>query len=449
MCGVDMERIFKIFISATKQTLEYEREALINNVMLQNCIPVTMEYFVNPNNKTTLSACIDNIDNSDAVILILKSRYGSKIEYDEIKNTFPNGCPLKNTLCKKLTGDCTKGCKLSYTHFEYLYAKLKKKVIYVIGNLKQTSNEIKALFNDAREGCFNVYSNLGEFNSTSTTIISKIIKECSTDDSLGLVPSVLVKDLPELKQRVNFLESNFYNGFIPQKNLMGCLMVRNTDNLVFYVYKELKLKESRTGFDFSIHINIGDKSESALTKSFVCAHAYVKYKSNNNKFSNFYECQIDEKSYGHEYLNCHIDFLKQNNVRLPIKKGDFVGIFYTYKVNKALYGNEIGRQISPFFEETLVELSYAKSGKPLAFDCFEKVENNFVDVEGLDSVNIKPSNASFLNKILEGDELQKYLIDRYDCGKLSEYEIKKIRVPEFFDDNKRRRLSHFYVKWSD
>lgn len=440
-----MERIFRIFISATKQTLEYERDALINNILLQNCIPVTMEYFVNPNNITTLGACINKIDKSDAVILILKSRYGSKIDYAEIESTFPDGCPLKHTMCEKCTGKCI----LSYTHFEYLYSKLKKKVLYVISNVAETSDEIKVFSDDAqRKGCYNVYTDLNSFNAKSTTIISNIIRECNAYNNLGLVPAVLVEDLPNLQQRINFLESNFYNGFIPQKNLMGCLMVQNTDDLIFYVYKELKLKENRTGFDFSIHINIGDKSEVTLTKSFVDAHSYVKYKTNDN-FTPFYECQINEKSYGHEYVNCHIDFLKQNNIRLPIKKGDVVGIFYTYKVNKVLYGNEIGRQVSPFFEETLIELVYAKNKKTLSFDCFEKVENNFIDVEGLDSEKIQPSNRSFLSKILSEQELQKYLIDTYSCGKLSDYIIKEILVPEFFDENCHRRLSHFYVKWSD
>lgn len=440
-----MKHVFRIFISASKQTLEYEREAVIENILLQNCIPVTMEYFINSNNITTLKACINSIDISDAVILILKSRYGSKIDYTEIQNTFPNGCPLDGTMC----GKCKGVCNLSYTHFEYLYAKLNNKVLYVISNISETTEEIKVFSNDTqRQGCYNVYTDKNSFNAKSTAIISNIVQECNADNSLGLVPATLVTEIPSLRQRIDFLENNFYNGFIPQKNLMGCLMVKNTEDLVFYVYKELQLKEPRTGFDFSIHINIGDKSNVTLTKNFVGAHAYVKYNS-GGEFTPFYECQINEKSYGHEYLNCHIEFLKQNNIRLPIKKGNIVGIFYTYKVNKVLYGNEIGRQTSPFFEETLVELMYDKDKNNLIFDCFEKFENNFIDIEGYDSDKITPCAVSFLENVLSNQELKKYFFDMYDCGELSEYIIKDIIVPEFRDENGCRRLSHFYVKWSD
>lgn len=439
-----MKRIYRIFISATKQTLEYEREALINNILLQNCIPVTMEYFINPNNITTLSACINKIDISDAVILLLKTRYGSKIDHREIIQTFSDGCPLQNTMCEKCNGQCN----LSYTHFEYLYAKLRNKVIYVINNISNTSDEIKLFWDDAQsKGCYNVYTDESSFMATSSTVISSIIQACDENDKLGLVPAISVGEVASLRQRVNFLESNFYNGFIPQKNYMGCLMVQDTDDLVFYVYKELQLKEVRTGFDFSIHINIGDKSEVTLSKKFVDAHAYVKYKTDES-FTPFYECQINEKSYGHEYLNCHIEFLKQNNIRLPIKKGDVVGIFYTYKVNKLLYGNEIGRQTSPFFEETLVELMYEKS-KTLIFDCFEKIENNLVDVEGLDSDKITTSKVSFLCDVLSAQEVEKYFLEKYSCGILPDYIIKKILLPEFIDEKGYRRLSHFYVKWSD
>lgn len=445
-----MDRIFRIFISSSKQTLEYEREALINNILRQNCVPITMEYFINSNNITTLGVCINKIDNSDAVILILKTRYGSKIGRSEIERTFPNGCPLEETMCKECTGDCN----LSYTHFEYLYSKLKHKVLYVIGKINKSSGKIRTFFEDAQKnGCYNLYTDLNSFNSTSAAIISKIVQECATDNSLGLVPASFVKDLPNLQQRINFLENNFYNGFIPQKNLMGCLMVQDADDLIFYVYKELKLKEHKSGFDFSIHINIGDKSDVDLSKNFVAAHSYVKYGTADD-FTHFYECQINEKSYGREYLNCHIDFIKQDDslsvkTRLPIKKGDIVGILYTYKVNKRLYGNEIGRKISPFFEKTLVELVYAKDRKELSFDCFEKVENSFIDVEGLDSKKIKPNDKSFLQDILSTEELNSYLISTYNCGDLSNYLIKEIQVPEFFDEYGNRRLSHFYVKWSE
>ncbi len=441
-----MERIFKIFISATKRTLEFERSTLIDALLLQNCIPITMEYFINPNRMPTLEACIKAIDKSDAVILILKNRYGTKIPYDEILRSFPNGCPLKNTMCS----NCKGSCELSYTHFEYRYATLKKKILYVLSNIAETSDEIQSFFDDTQsKGCYNIYTDSNSFIATSSTIVSKIIQDCRCDNYSGLIPASMIGKLPALQRRISFLESNFYNGFIPQKNFMGCLMKQYSDDLVFYVYKELQLRENRTGFDFSIHINIGDKSEVTLSKKLVEAHAYIKYKAENSKFTSFYECQIAEKSYGHEYLNCHIEFLKQNNIRLPIRKGDSVGVFYTYKVNKYLYGNEIGRQISPFFETTLVELIYSKKQENLVFDCFEKIENNLMDVEGFDSEKIKPSTRSFLLDILSKQEVKSMVLDTYKCGKFSDYTIKQIMLPEFVDEDGNRRLSHFYVKWGD
>ncbi len=443
-----MENIYQIFISATKKHMEIERNNLINSLLLQNCYPVTMEYFVTSHGVSTLNACLNAIDRSDAVILLLKDNYGEKIEKTIIESSFPEGCPFKaKGLCNCVNDT---HCKYSFTHFEYKYSVMLNKIIYVLfheslfdGNEK--SIELDGFKNDTNlNGGYNVYSDK-DFNSISSAIISKIKNDCSKKNNLGLIKADIRSKLGVLENRLSLFENAIFDGFIPIKNYMGCI-IKNND-LIFYVYKESRMLREKHGFDFSIHINT-DQDEhfsGKLSRQFINAHAYVRY-SRKNGFSDFIECNIQEKSYGKEYLNCHIEFSNISGARLPVGKNKTIGVLYTYHVDKKLYGNEIGRKISPFLEKTVVELRYP-SAQPQQYECFEKKENALIMLEDIDAYSIEQTDVSFLETILTSSEIDKYILEIYDQN-LMYNDLKTISVDvPTRDVYGNDHPMHFYIRW--
>ena len=445
-----MERIYKIFISATKKNMEFERSSLINTLLMNNCYPITMEYFINSNNESTLSACLKGIKNADSIMLILKDNYGEYIPKKMIADTFSNICPFKASgYCSCIEGDL---CKYSFTHFEYLYASLLNKMIFVMVHEKlftidENCNKVYDFLKQVNlKGCYNVYSGKKNFDVVSSAIIAEIKQKCKENSKLGLVSAEEFVSVEELKTRLALFENSYNNGFIPLKNYMGCII--DDRDLTFYVYKELKMKKERRGFDFSIHINTDQRNfEGRLSQKLIKAHAYVRY-STINGFSNFVECAIQERSYGREYLNCHISFCDTNGVILPINERKVVGVLYTYQVDKALYGNEIGRKPSPFLEETLVELKYNKNRK-ININCYEKKENSLIMLDSYDYESIKPVNNSFITNILSDKEAKDYIYKKYLEGfNESDVVTHAVTVPLSDTDGKEQTM-HFYIRWEE
>lgn len=443
-----MVKTYRIFISSTKKNMSKERSLLINSILMNHCHPVTMEYFVNSNNTSSLTACVDAIDESDAVILMVKDNYGELIHKYEIENTFQDGCPLyKNGSCKCSDGNT---CKYSYTHFEYLYSCLYSKVVYVLVHdslfLNNDSQSTFDFMQEAKQrGGYNVYSD-ENFGVVSSAVISGIKSKCESDELSGLVSAKYYFDLINTKNKLYSFEKNYMNGFVPIKNYMGCII--QEEDLVFYVYKELNMLESKQGFDFSIHINTEQADfKDKLTKDFIQAHAYVRY-SKKEEFSGFFECNINERSYGREYLNCHIDFVNKNNQELPISKEKTIGVLYTYKVTKKLYGNEIGRKTSPFLEETLVELGCCKENA-LNYQCMQKVNNKYRLIDFPNDSHPKVTNNSFLENILKNHEEFNHIFNNYFSPEDLD-NIKYVNIPvSNMTANIKDELVHFYVRWED
>ncbi len=434
-----MDSVYRIFVSASKQTLERERDSVNQAILLSHNLPISMEFFVSSNNTSTLKKCIDSINESDAVLLMLKERYGTYIKSQEVRDTFSDGCPLQKAgLCKGCKSQ-EKKCKYSYTHFEYLYAKHRGKIVYVLHKdspVEEYDRNMQRFVDGIHSsGAYNIYTDEQNFDRESATIISRIIDDCKKDASLGLVPAKDVQNINMLQEQIAFLEDGYFDGLIPQKNYMGCI---RTSKLVFYVYKEFLLRKQKHNIDFSIHINTANKNfDGSLTVETVNANAYVRY-DHGSGFSDFHKCHINEKSYGREYLNCNIEFKRTDGMRLQIEPGSRIGIFYTYTVDEHLYGNEIGRKTSPFFEETVLEI--LNKGE-LSVECSEKRGfDHFLVEECMDD-----TQNSFLLTILKDDEFNKYIDAIYSVGQIVDYNLNQIRVPNISP----KRIVHFYVKWEE
>ena len=141
-----MGKTYQIFISSVGRLLEEERGILSNAIRNFSHKEVKMEQDFCTDNET-LSIDVDkhNIDNSDAIIVILSHLHGEIIG-DKIGDK--KKCPLKNEKIKNCIGCNGNGCNLSYTEYEYHYAKLQKKIVFVLQD-KHIDNEI--IFNIKKE----------------------------------------------------------------------------------------------------------------------------------------------------------------------------------------------------------------------------------------------------------------------------------------------------------
>ncbi|MGX0911365.1 DUF4062 domain-containing protein [Staphylococcus caprae] len=107
---------YQIFISSTYKDLKDERQAVVEAVLNSRNIPAGMELF-NSSSKSQWEIIKQWINESDALILLLGSRYGA-IDNEE---------------------------KISYTEKEYNYAKSLEKPIYVFEINKINTNSNKDL----------------------------------------------------------------------------------------------------------------------------------------------------------------------------------------------------------------------------------------------------------------------------------------------------------------
>ena len=107
---------YQIFISSTYKDLKDERQAVVEAVLNSRNIPAGMELF-NSSSKSQWEIIKQWINESDALILLLGSRYGA-IDNEE---------------------------KISYTEKEYNYAKSLEKPIYVFEMNKINTNSNKDL----------------------------------------------------------------------------------------------------------------------------------------------------------------------------------------------------------------------------------------------------------------------------------------------------------------
>jgi hypothetical protein len=130
-----IERIFRIYISSSTRLLKNERKILSEEILRNGHLPIQMEYnFVSDESNYSLEIDENKIKNSDCVIFIFSYMYGEIIDK---KNRHQNKecCLYFDNIeeCNECFGD---GCHLSFTHYEYLYAKKLNKPCCIIRNHK-------------------------------------------------------------------------------------------------------------------------------------------------------------------------------------------------------------------------------------------------------------------------------------------------------------------------
>ena len=126
MDGKSFDKKFRIFVSSVGMMMDEERRTLRELIWKSGNIPIAMEGFSGNHEQTSIEIVKDNLDHADIVIFVLGFTYGSIIG-DALKC---KDCPAKSSCDakKKKTGNCV----VSYTHFEYLYAKQKGILSYCI-----------------------------------------------------------------------------------------------------------------------------------------------------------------------------------------------------------------------------------------------------------------------------------------------------------------------------
>jgi hypothetical protein len=119
---MEPKRIFSVFISSVKQKIKEERNIVRSVISEQEFLPIGMEGF-DKDSRPSLEHIRDKINDSDFLIVICGFAYGSIITDKKCAD-----CELKKCNKEKRKGSCS----ISYTHFEYLYAKQENKLIYFL-----------------------------------------------------------------------------------------------------------------------------------------------------------------------------------------------------------------------------------------------------------------------------------------------------------------------------
>lgn len=106
--------------------MDAERNTLRELIWKNGNIPVAMEGFTGNHEQTSIEIVRENLDQTDIIIFVLGFTYGSLIG----DGLSCKECPVKGSCDAKRTKTGT--CVISYTHFEYLYARQKNILPYCI-----------------------------------------------------------------------------------------------------------------------------------------------------------------------------------------------------------------------------------------------------------------------------------------------------------------------------
>jgi len=132
-----MEKNYKIFIASCKKMLEKERTTIAESILKHNHLyPINMENgFLGDNSTKSLEIDMEMIEDSDAFICIFSFLYGEIIRDKIVKNCPIKKCKGPNCLCTNKKPICT----ISFTEFEYRYAKSLGMTPIVIWNEEYNS----------------------------------------------------------------------------------------------------------------------------------------------------------------------------------------------------------------------------------------------------------------------------------------------------------------------
>lgn len=121
-----IEKKLRIFVSSVGAMMDEERNTLRDRIWKSGHIPIAMEGFSGNHAQTSIDIVKENLDHADVVIFVLGFTYGSIIG----EGLSCSECPVKGCCGakRKKTGKCV----ISYTDFEYLYAKQNDILSYCI-----------------------------------------------------------------------------------------------------------------------------------------------------------------------------------------------------------------------------------------------------------------------------------------------------------------------------
>lgn len=125
--SIKAKRVLRFFISSVGKMMGEERETLRDIIWKQGHLPLAMEGFWGSHAQTSLDVVIDNLKKADVVVIVLGYNYGAVIG----KGMKCSNCPIYES-CTGKKGKRQRECTISYTHFEYLYAKQEKIKSYCV-----------------------------------------------------------------------------------------------------------------------------------------------------------------------------------------------------------------------------------------------------------------------------------------------------------------------------
>lgn len=122
-----VKRTLRIFVSSVGQMMSAERETLRSQIWKSGHFPIAMESFSGNHAQNSIEVVIENLQQADVIIFVLGFTYGNIIG----KGLKCSKCPLEKAECKYRKARNT-SCPISYTHFEYLFAKKNNILRYCI-----------------------------------------------------------------------------------------------------------------------------------------------------------------------------------------------------------------------------------------------------------------------------------------------------------------------------
>lgn len=140
----DIKKVYRVFISSTTRLLQKEREFISKEIIKNEMFPIQMEYsLAGPNEKLSIELDKSKIEEADGMICILSYLYGEiigkkigKVCDCPLRNKNDNECCAINALCSLSKNECS----ISFTEFEYEYAKKLGKPVFVLFNKQYNDN---------------------------------------------------------------------------------------------------------------------------------------------------------------------------------------------------------------------------------------------------------------------------------------------------------------------
>lgn len=299
------EKRYQVFVSSTSKDLQEERQAAINALLKNYCIPAGMEFFGGTGD--SIEIIKKRIRESDILLLIVGGKYGSIYKSD--------------------------GNDIGFTEFEYDYALSTNKPIAVI-KLSDSMLHMKA----AKYGDDNVYeqkyktkykkfvrkiktkwiisiSNCGEITGAIGTHISNIERECYDKmigwkrcDSFDMNFSCVAEN--DLKKIFNNSLDAYMN------NYYGKQMHEISESVGTNLLKALKADGILDLFDRDLEIK---SYKSNLIKVILCdTYRYSYLNSEHRKFGKrFHSTKQQAETYHIDKLIInHIDYTSQFELKI-------------------------------------------------------------------------------------------------------------------------------------